>query len=82
MPCHDFRFADVSTLDSYQAIFLPLGASLSLLIMFLFFDSLQLVFAVCTAGKYSIAFMYFVTVRDRSLIGGFSIAECYSVGID
>lgn len=47
-----FFFIDISTLDSYQAIFLPLGASLSLLIMFLFFDSLQLVFAVCTAGMF------------------------------
>ena len=32
-------------------MFLPVGASLSLLIMFLFFDSLQMIFAVCTASE-------------------------------
>ena len=40
----------VQTLDVGQALFMPIGASLSLLIMFLFFDSLQLMFAVCTAS--------------------------------
>ena len=34
-------------------MFLPIGASISLLIMFLFFDSLQMVFAVCTASTYT-----------------------------
>ena len=42
----------VQTLDVGQALFMPVGASLSLLIMFLFFDSLQLMFAVCTASKF------------------------------
>lgn len=37
------------TLDSTQALFLPIGASISLLVMFFFFDSMQLVFAICTA---------------------------------
>ena len=32
---------NVTTLDSVQAMCLPLGASLSLLIMFFFFDSMQ-----------------------------------------
>lgn len=32
-----------------QALCLPLGASVSLLVMFFFFDSMQLLFAVCTA---------------------------------
>ncbi|MPC32945.1 Signal peptide peptidase-like 3 [Portunus trituberculatus] len=32
-----------------QALCLPLGASVSLLIMFFFFDSMQMLFAVCTA---------------------------------
>lgn len=47
-----FLFAtDVQTLDSIQALCLPLGASVSLLVMFFFFDSMQLLFAVCTASK-------------------------------
>ena len=33
--------SNVTTLDSVQAMCLPLGASLSLLIMFFFFDSMQ-----------------------------------------
>lgn len=37
------------TLDSSQALFLPIGASLSLLVMFFFFDSIQTVFALFTA---------------------------------
>ena len=41
----------MQTIDSCQAMFLPIGASVSLLVMFLFFDSLQMVFAVCTASK-------------------------------
>ena len=41
----------MQTIDACQAMFLPIGASFSLLIMFLFFDSLQMVFAVCTASK-------------------------------
>ena len=44
-------FSDVQTIDTCQAAFLPIGASVSLLVMFLFFDSLQMVFAICTAGK-------------------------------
>jgi len=43
----------VQTLDVGQALFMPIGASLSLLIMFLFFDSLQLMFAVCTASRFT-----------------------------
>lgn len=34
-----------------HALCLPLGASISLLIMFFFFDSMQLLFAVCTASE-------------------------------
>ena len=35
------RESNVTTLDSLQAMCLPLGASVSLLIMFFFFDSMQ-----------------------------------------
>lgn len=34
-----------------HALCLPLGASISLLVMFFFFDSMQMLFAVCTASK-------------------------------
>lgn len=50
---YSFRCADVQTLDTMQALCLPLGASVSLLVMFFFFDSMQLLFAVCTASKLS-----------------------------
>lgn len=43
---------DVQTLDTMQALCLPLGASISLLVMFFFFDSMQMLFAICTAGKH------------------------------
>ncbi|XP_026478446.1 signal peptide peptidase-like 3 isoform X1 [Ctenocephalides felis] len=40
---------NVQTLDTVQALCLPLGASVSLLVMFFFFDSMQMLFAICTA---------------------------------
>lgn len=46
-----FYFLDVQTLDTMQALCLPLGASISLLVMFFFFDSMQMLFAICTASK-------------------------------
>lgn len=42
----------VQTLDTMQALCLPLGASVSLLVMFFFFDSMQMLFAICTASEY------------------------------
>ncbi|KAB1255267.1 Signal peptide peptidase-like 3 [Camelus dromedarius] len=39
----------IQTIDSTQALFLPIGASVSLLVMFFFFDSVQVVFTICTA---------------------------------
>jgi signal peptide peptidase-like protein 3 len=35
--------SNITTLDSLQAMCLPLGASVSLLIMFFFFDSMQVI---------------------------------------
>jgi hypothetical protein len=46
-----FIIPDVQTLDTMQALCLPLGASISLLVMFFFFDSMQMLFAICTASK-------------------------------
>ncbi|PIO11428.1 hypothetical protein AB205_0187390 [Aquarana catesbeiana] len=45
------------TIDSTQALFLPIGASVSLLVMFFFFDSVQVVFTICTAVLATIAFL-------------------------
>lgn len=44
----------VQTLDTMHALCLPLGASISLLVMFFFFDSMQMLFAICTASEYTI----------------------------
>jgi hypothetical protein len=41
-------------IETIHAIALPLGASLSLIIMFFFFDSLQTVFIICTASKWTL----------------------------
>ncbi|CAG2164294.1 unnamed protein product [Oppiella nova] len=48
----------VQTLDTMQALCLPLGASISLLIMFFFFDSMQMLFAICTAIIAAIALAF------------------------
>merc|ERR1719356_648456 len=87
--------SNVTTLDSLQAMCLPLGASVSLLIMFFFFDSMQLLFAVCTAVIATVALAFLLLpmcqylVRPCSskgkislgLCGRFTLAEILSVGI-
>lgn len=47
-----------ANLDTIHALCLPLGASVSLLIMFFFFDSMQMLFAVCTAITASVALAF------------------------
>lgn len=42
----------IQTLDTMHALCLPLGASISLLVMFFFFDSMQMLLAICTASKF------------------------------
>lgn len=51
--------AGIQTIDSTQALFLPIGASVSLLVMFFFFDSVQVVFTICTAGETPVFFSFF-----------------------
>eukprot|EP00112_Aurelia_sp_Birch-Aquarium-sp1_P012435 Seg2615.2 transcript_id=Seg2615.2/GoldUCD/mRNA.D3Y31 product="Signal peptide peptidase-like 3" protein_id=Seg2615.2/GoldUCD/D3Y31 len=46
------------TIESVQALLLPFGASISLLIMFFFFDSLQLLFTLMTAVLATVAFSF------------------------
>merc|ERR1712165_494091 len=85
----------IQTLDSWQALCLPLGASISLLIMFFFFDSMQMLFAICTAviATMALAFLllpmcqYFLRScgkKNKISLGGcgrFTIAEFVSFGI-
>jgi len=87
--------SNVTTLDSLQAMCLPLGASVSLLIMFFFFDSMQLLFAVCTAVIATVALAFLLlpmcqylvrpcTTKGKislGLCGRFTLAEILSVGI-
>merc|ERR1712241_1446176 len=54
----DDKKPGVQTLDSWQALCLPLGASISLLIMFFFFDSMQMLFAMCTAVIATVALAF------------------------
>jgi Signal peptide peptidase len=67
-----------ATLDTMHALCLPLGASISLLVMFFFFDSMQMLFAVCTASechfrlcgllwKFKRLSLYFFSHCDRGL---------------
>merc|ERR1719500_2255979 len=87
--------SNVTTIDSLHAMCLPLGASLSLLIMFFFFDSMQLLFAVCTAVIATVALAFLLLPMCQYLVrpcatkgkislglcGRFTLAEILSVGI-
>lgn len=59
--------AGVQTLDTMHALCLPLGASVSLLIMFFFFDSMQMLFAICTASEY----LFFFLKVQKSILNFF-----------
>jgi len=63
----------VQTLSSHQAIFIPVAASLSLLIMFFFFESIQTVFLLCTAVLATVAFSFLLLPMCKSL---FRICSC------
>jgi len=85
----------VQTLDTWQALCLPLGASISLLVMFFFFDSMQILFAICTAviATVALAFLllpmcqYFLRPKGRNkkislgFCGRFTTAELLSFSI-
>merc|ERR1719336_3131496 len=90
------RESNVTTLDSLQAMCLPLGASFSLLIMFFFFDSMQLLFAVCTAVIATVALAFLLLPMCQYLVqpcssakgkislglcGRFTLAEILSVTV-
>lgn len=45
-------YSSVQTIDSIQALTIPVVASFSLLFMFFFFDSIQTAFVICTSGNF------------------------------
>ncbi|XP_064652407.1 signal peptide peptidase-like 3 isoform X2 [Lineus longissimus] len=71
---------NVQTIDTCQAMFLPIGASISLLVMFLFFDSLQMVFAVCTAVLATVAFAFLLLPMCQYLMRPCTYGQKISFG--
>ncbi|XP_059147153.1 signal peptide peptidase-like 3 isoform X3 [Physella acuta] len=76
-----FLFTELQTLDTCQAMFLPVGASISLLIMFLFFDSLQVVFAVFTAILATVAFAFLLLPMCQYFVQPCSSGQKISFGV-
>ncbi|XP_071093005.1 signal peptide peptidase-like 3 isoform X1 [Haliotis cracherodii] len=72
--------SQMQTIDTCQAMFLPLGASASLLIMFLFFDSLQMVFAIFTAILATVAFAFLLLPMCQYIIQPCSSGQKISFG--
>ncbi|KAI5695874.1 hypothetical protein M8J75_004813 [Diaphorina citri] len=72
---------DVQTLDAMQALCLPLGASISLLIMFFFFDSMQMLFAVCTAIIATVALAFLLLPMCQYIIRPCSDGKKISFGV-
>jgi len=89
------KASGIQTLDSIQAMCLPLGASISLLVMFFFFDSMQMLFAICTAVIATVALAFLLLPMCQYLMrpcgkrnkislgmwGRFTSAELLSVSI-
>ncbi|XP_076369432.1 signal peptide peptidase-like 3 isoform X3 [Tachypleus tridentatus] len=73
--------SNVQTLDTIQALCLPLGASVSLLIMFFFFDSMQMLFAICTAIIATIALAFLLLPMCQYIIRPCSDGTKISFGI-
>ncbi|EDW84945.1 uncharacterized protein Dwil_GK12863 [Drosophila willistoni] len=70
-----------ATLDTMHALCLPLGASISLLIMFFFFDSMQLLFAVCTAIIATVALAFLLLPMCQYIIRPCTDSKRFSFGI-
>lgn len=73
--------SNMQTIDTCQAAFLPIGASVSLLIMFFFFDSLQMVFAICTAVLATVAFAFLLLPMCQYAIKPCSTGQKISFGV-
>ncbi|XP_059490248.1 signal peptide peptidase-like 3 isoform X1 [Neocloeon triangulifer] len=74
-------FTDVQTLDTMQALCLPLGASISLLVMFFFFDSMQMLFAICTAIIATVALAFLLLPMCQYIIRPCSENKKISFGV-
>ncbi|CAG9820513.1 unnamed protein product [Phaedon cochleariae] len=71
---------NVQTLDTMQALCLPLVASVSLLIMFFFFDSMQMLFAICTAVIATVALAFLLLPMCQYILGPCSDGNKISFG--
>ncbi|KAJ8970507.1 hypothetical protein NQ317_007872 [Molorchus minor] len=72
---------NVQTLDTMQALCLPLGASISLLVMFFFFDSMQMLFAICTAIIATVALAFLLLPMCQYIIRPCSDGNKISFGV-
>ncbi|KXJ83249.1 hypothetical protein RP20_CCG007586 [Aedes albopictus] len=70
-----------ATLDTMHALCLPLGASISLLVMFFFFDSMQMLFAVCTAIIATVALAFLLLPMCQYIIRPCSDGNRISFGV-
>ncbi|XP_014477072.1 PREDICTED: signal peptide peptidase-like 3 [Dinoponera quadriceps] len=71
----------VQTLDTMHALCLPLGASISLLVMFFFFDSMQMLLAICTAIIATVALAFLLLPMCQYIIRPCSDGNKISFGI-
>ncbi|XP_022667328.1 signal peptide peptidase-like 3 isoform X1 [Varroa jacobsoni] len=72
---------NVQTLDTMQALCLPLGASVSLLVMFFFFDSMQMLFAVATAVVATVALAFLLLPMCQYIMRPCSNGQKISFGV-
>lgn len=57
----EYEHQTIQNIDSYQAMFIPVAASISLLLMFFFFESIQTAFVICTSVLATVAFSFLLT---------------------
>lgn len=73
--------ARIQTLDTMHALCLPLGASISLLVMFFFFDSMQMLLAICTAIIATVALAFLLLPMCQYIIRPCTDGNKISFGI-
>jgi hypothetical protein len=60
------KYGSVQTIDSKLALLIPVAASMSLLLMFYFFESIQTAFVICTSSKRKLQFLKTLTKKSPS----------------
>lgn len=80
-PIVDNEPSTFQTINTTQAVCLPIGASVSLLVMFFFFDSVQVVFAVCTAVLAASAFAFLMLPMCQYLLRPCACQNKLSFGV-